>query len=159
MVEKGVDTTNLGRWSWTHYRGKNNQTLRIISAYRPNHPNWPFTVYAQQNAFFHSIGSPRCPRKAFLQDLCKDINNFLESGDKIILMLDGNSNMRQSDLTSALESCTFTVPMALLPFEGTILKLQLTVLGLLLQLKSRLVGTLTLTPSSRTPTIIAYGWI
>lgn len=106
VAEKGADTTNLGRWSWTRYRGKNNQTLRIISAYRPNQPNGPFTVYAQQNAYLNFTGSPHCLRKAFLHDLCKDINNFLESGDNIIHMLDGNSNMQQSDLKSALESCT-----------------------------------------------------
>ncbi len=106
VVEKGADTSNLGRWSWTRYRGRNNQTLRIISAYRPNQPNGPFIVYAQQNAYFNSTGTPRCPRKAFLQDLCKDLNEFLESGDNIILMLDGNSNMRKSDLKSALESCS-----------------------------------------------------
>ncbi len=85
---------------------KNNKTLRIISAYRPNQPNDPITGYAQQNAYLNFTGSPRCLRKAFLHDLCKDINNFLESGDNIIFMLDGNSNMQQSDLKSALESCT-----------------------------------------------------
>ena len=106
VADKGADTSNLGRWSWTRYRGKNNQTLRIISAYRPNPPNGPFTVYAQQNAHFNATGNPRCPRKAFLEDLCKDITEFLDSGDNIILMLDGNSNMRQSDLKSALEFCS-----------------------------------------------------
>jgi hypothetical protein len=55
-VEKGKDNSNLGRWVWTRYRGRNNQTLRIIAAYRPNPPSGPFTVYAQQNAYFHSIG-------------------------------------------------------------------------------------------------------
>jgi hypothetical protein len=70
VVEKGCDTSNLGRWTWTRYRGRNNQTLRIITAYRPNHPNGPFTVYAQHNAYFHAQNKPRCPRKAFLQDLC-----------------------------------------------------------------------------------------
>jgi hypothetical protein len=106
VVDKGADPSNLGRWTWTRYRGKNNYTLRIISAYRPNPPNGPFTVYAQHNAYFHTTGNPRCPRKAFLQDLCKDINEFLECGDSIILMIDGNSNMRQGDLKSAFESCT-----------------------------------------------------
>jgi hypothetical protein len=56
VVEKGKDNSNLGRWVWTRYRGRNNQTLRIIAAYRPNPPSGPFTVYAQQNAYFHSIG-------------------------------------------------------------------------------------------------------
>ncbi len=45
-VEKGCDPTNLARWTWTRYRGKNNQTLWVTTAYRPNHPNGPFAVYA-----------------------------------------------------------------------------------------------------------------
>lgn len=108
VVEKGSDPSKLGRWTWTRYRGKSNQMLRIITAYRPNNPNGPFTVYAQHNTYFHLTGNPRCPRKAFLQDLSEDINRFLESRDNIVLMLDGNSNMRKSDLQSALESCTLT---------------------------------------------------
>ena len=36
VIEKGCDSTNLGRWTWTRYRGKNNHTLLIITAYRPN---------------------------------------------------------------------------------------------------------------------------
>ncbi len=66
----------------------------------------PLTVFAQHNAYFNSTGNPRCPRKAFLQDLCQDIRHFLEAGDTIILMLDGNTNMHQGDLRLALESCS-----------------------------------------------------
>jgi hypothetical protein len=105
-VEKGGDPSNLGRWTWTRYRGKDNQTRRNITAYRPNFPNGPFTVYAQHNAYFHAKNKPRCPRKAFLQDLCEDIRNFLEAGDNLILMIDGNTNMRKGDLKEALELCT-----------------------------------------------------
>jgi hypothetical protein len=108
VAEKGQDSSNLGRWCWTRYRGRNNHTLRIISAYCPNPPNGPFTVYAQQNAYFNSIGSSRCPRLAFLQDLCEDIKLFLEAGDNIILVLDGNTNMRAGDLKQALEACSLT---------------------------------------------------
>ncbi len=105
-MEKGSDISKLGRWTWTRYRGKDNQTLQIITAYRPNPPSGPFTVYAQHNAYFNSTGKPMCPREAFLQDLCHDIGLFLEAGDHIILLIDGNSNMKQSDLKSALTSCS-----------------------------------------------------
>ncbi len=106
VVEKGADTSNLGRWMWTRYRGKNNHTLQVVTAYCPNNPNGPFTVYAQHNVYFHAIGKPQCPRKAFPQDLCQDLNQFLEAGDNIILMLDGNTNMRQGNLKNALEACS-----------------------------------------------------
>jgi hypothetical protein len=45
---KGVDKELLGRWSWMLYKGKNNLALKIYSAYRPNPPSGPFSVYAQQ---------------------------------------------------------------------------------------------------------------
>ncbi len=105
-VDKGMDASKLGRWVWTRYRGKNNQTLRIVVAYRPNPPGGPFTVYAQHNTYFNSIGQPQCPRKAFLTDLRTDLQKFMEEGDHIILMIDGNSNMKQSDLRNTLSSLT-----------------------------------------------------
>jgi hypothetical protein len=52
IAGKGVDTSLLGRWSWTLYKGKNNQSLKIDSAYRPNPPSGPFSVYAQHRHYF-----------------------------------------------------------------------------------------------------------
>jgi hypothetical protein len=37
VIEKGFDQSLLGRWCWTRFKGKGNQTLRVI-AYRPNPP-------------------------------------------------------------------------------------------------------------------------
>jgi hypothetical protein len=37
-VERGMDESKLGRWVWTRYKGKNNQTVRIVVAYHPNPP-------------------------------------------------------------------------------------------------------------------------
>ncbi len=105
VIDKGADTTKLGRWSWTRYRGRNNQTLRVIVGYHPNPPGGPFIVYAQHRTFFNSKGSDICPRLAFLQDLCAAINEFKETGDNIILLLDGNTDMKRSDLQKVLESC------------------------------------------------------
>jgi hypothetical protein len=101
-IEKGANETNLGRWAWTRYKGKGNQTLRMITAYRPNPPQGPFTVYAQQNAFFHTIQRDICPRQAFLLDLRAAITQFMEAGDHIILMIGGNLNMKCSDLCTTL---------------------------------------------------------
>jgi hypothetical protein len=35
---KGVDPSMLGHWCWTRYKGRNNHSLYVISAYRPNPP-------------------------------------------------------------------------------------------------------------------------
>jgi exonuclease III len=106
VAAKGHDPTQLGRWAWTLYRGKNNHTLRVISAYRPNPPNGALTVYAQHTLYFNNKDDKRCPRLAFLQDLSKEIQTFMETGDHIILLIDGNTNMKRSDLRSSLESLT-----------------------------------------------------
>jgi len=84
------------------YQGRNGQTLCVIAGYRPNPPQGPYTVYAQQNAFFHMIKRDICPRKAFLVDLVEQLKEFMEAGDHIVLMLDGNCNMKHSDLSLAL---------------------------------------------------------
>ncbi|MFN9981150.1 MAG: hypothetical protein ACK53Y_14585, partial [bacterium] len=96
----------MGRWTWTKYKGRGNQTLKIFSAYRPNPPQGPFTVYAQQNAFFHSINRSICPRQAFLIDLATELKESLTAGDHIILMMDGNSNMKNSDISKKLQELT-----------------------------------------------------
>jgi len=70
----------------------------VIVAYRPTPPQGPFTVYAQQNAYFNTIDRDVCPRHAILKDLEVDIKTFLDAGDHIIVMLGGNSNMRKGDL-------------------------------------------------------------
>ncbi len=42
---------------------------------------------------------------AFNEDICKDINGFLEKGAQAILLIDGNSSMKSSDLTVAFSNC------------------------------------------------------
>jgi hypothetical protein len=106
VISKGVDGSKLGRWVWTRYRGCNNHTLRNIVGYRPNPPSGgPFTVYAQHRLFFNSLEEDGCPRAAFLQDLSKEIEAFKAEGDHIILMLDGNSDMRSGEIHQSLTSC------------------------------------------------------
>ena len=102
-TDKDCDGSYLGRWAWTKYKGKSNKTLRIITAYRPNPPQGPFTVYAQ-HAHLHTIQRDICPRQAFLVDLIVDLRKFLEEGDHIILLIDGNLNMKRSDLSNALSN-------------------------------------------------------
>ena len=35
IMGKGIDMSNLGRWSWTTFQGKEGRVLRVITAYRP----------------------------------------------------------------------------------------------------------------------------
>ncbi len=86
----------------TRYRGKDRHMLKVYSAYRPNPPNGPFTVYAQQNGEFNSKGSPRCPWVAFIEDFTSSISEALKKRDHVIILIDGISNMKSSDLQLAL---------------------------------------------------------
>jgi hypothetical protein len=98
VVGEGSDPSNLGRWTWSRYRGRNNHTLHIIYGYRPNPPSGgPFTVYAQHKLYFNSTNDHRCPRAAFIKDLCKEIRNFKSEGDHVILLLDGNADMHKGE--------------------------------------------------------------
>jgi len=104
-LQRGKDEINLGRWCWTRYKGKDKHFLTVITAYRPNPPGGPFTVYAQHNNYFNSVRDPRCPRVAFLEDLAVFLQYTMDRGDHVILMLDGNTDMRCSDLSRALTQC------------------------------------------------------
>lgn len=103
VVSKGIDPSLLGRWCWTRYKGKNSHFLRIVTAYRINPPAGPYIVYAQQQQYFSLQNDTRCPRKVFLEDLCKELSQFSTKGDHIILLIDRNSSMKSSDLTIALQ--------------------------------------------------------
>ncbi len=95
VIEKGSDTSGLGRWCWTQYRRKVSNALRVILAYRPNYPSGPFTVHAQHAYFLTQKGESCCTHLAFLEDLATDLAHFLELGDQIILMVDANSNLKK----------------------------------------------------------------
>jgi hypothetical protein len=65
VIDKVWDKTNLGRWTWARYQGKNMQSLRIVVAYRPNPPQGPFSVYAQKMLISTLSPEVFVPEKAF----------------------------------------------------------------------------------------------
>ncbi len=68
--ESGKDPSGLGRWSWTHLRGKDGLNMRVIVAYWLCKPSTPgtFTIYAQHMVYFNNLDNDRCQRVAFVQD-------------------------------------------------------------------------------------------
>jgi hypothetical protein len=102
---KGQDPGGLGHWAWVQYRGKSDCSLLVITAYRPAAPQGgPFTVYAQQRTALLACNDTRCPRAAFLEDLCKEITDATQKGNNIILMLDRNEDQLQGQLFSTLSA-------------------------------------------------------
>jgi hypothetical protein len=61
-------------------------------------------VYAQHAKFFNTIDQNICPRQAFLDDLQQEIVKLQELGHHIILMLDGNEDMRHGPMQRLFQS-------------------------------------------------------
>ena len=56
------------------------------------------TVYAQQKRYLkYILKSPLCPREAFKQDLTTEIYKWTEKGDLVMLFLDANDDLWDSD--------------------------------------------------------------
>ena len=100
----GKDPTHLGRWCWTRYQGANNSFLRIVSAYRPcANTTGQLSVYAQHKRYLLSQDDDRDPREAFLEDLQKEIRQWIATGDQIILCGDFNEDVLGANLTTYFE--------------------------------------------------------
>ena len=103
----GRDTTGLGHWTWTRFRGRNGIITRIICAYRPCIPagvNKVFSVYAQHQRFFDERLDDICPWEAFIRDLCADLDSWLEQGEQLIVALDANEDLRSGPVATAFQA-------------------------------------------------------
>ena len=107
---KGEDKSKLGRWSWTRYRGVNNISLRIITAYRPcqHHGAGPSTVHSQHQRYLDNNNDQRSPRDAMLEDLLRDIVTWKNEGDQIILLMDCNEDIRNTRFKQKLLAAGLT---------------------------------------------------
>ena len=75
--------------------------LVAVAAYRPNPPGTGgATVWAQHRIYFTSIGRMVDPRKAFVDDLSKEIVNWRNAGCEVILGLDANEDLSVVDSQS-----------------------------------------------------------
>ena len=100
IIETGRDESGLGRWVWQKYRGKQEITLRIITAYQPCTPSTagPSTTHSQQEQYFDLIGDDRVPQKAMLEDLRDEIKKWKDEGDQIILLMDVNEDINSGPI-------------------------------------------------------------
>ena len=88
VMEVGRDLRGLGRWTWTRFRGKNEKSLRVIAAYRPNlNETGPNSVWGQQRDYFIRHNRDEDPRVLFTSDLVAEINMWKEQGDQIVVAL------------------------------------------------------------------------
>ena len=95
VTTSGQDTDGLGRWTWTQYRGRNNVSLRVVTAYRPvRNTTGAMSVWNQQRSYFDDKNDDRCPRELFNLHLADAIRTWLAAGDQLVVALDANEDVR-----------------------------------------------------------------
>ena len=86
----------LGRWMVLTFRGKEGLVLRVVTAYRPIPGSGPYTVYQQQVEYYSSKDNNKCPITNYDNDLTKIIEEWIEGGDQVILMIDANEALQNN---------------------------------------------------------------
>jgi hypothetical protein len=95
ITEQGKDHSKLGRWSWLRLEGKQGHHLRVVSAYCPVESIGPGTVFSQHKRYLQRCSNQKeDPRQAIYTDLGNDIEKWKEEGDKILIGIDANEDVR-----------------------------------------------------------------
>ena len=107
VKDTGADETGLGRWTWILVQGRREVKTRIISAYQPclheyDKDNGFQTVYRQQSRYWQSQGVSECPIMRFREDLSKKITDWTTNGEKIILTIDVNEDVRDGNFAQMM---------------------------------------------------------
>jgi exonuclease III/sulfur relay (sulfurtransferase) DsrC/TusE family protein len=104
IKEHGGDESGQGRWTWQRFSGKEQRTLRIVTAYRPvkNTVN-AGSVWHQQQYYADCYDLHGSPHDRWIQDLKTAVQGWLEQGDTMILMGDFNKEVRTGPTVQALK--------------------------------------------------------
>jgi hypothetical protein len=99
VMGQGEDHSKLGRWAWLRLEGKQGHHLRVVSAYLlPVKSRGPGTVFSQHERYFQQcLQQDEDPRQAFYMDLCNEIEEWKEEGDRIIIGIDTNKDVCTGD--------------------------------------------------------------
>ena len=90
-----ADPTHLGRWVSHVIEGKGQHTIRYVSAYNPCKSKGNNTVYTQHQEHFRNLKTDREPNKAFQEDLQEALQSWNKAGDKVVLYMDANQDVRR----------------------------------------------------------------
>jgi hypothetical protein len=105
--ESGKDKTGLGRWSVMTLQGDRVHT-RIICSYNPcgNAKLNSGTTYQQHRRYFMTMKRDiTCPRKHFHDDLMKQLHQWHQEGDRLVVCMDANEDIYKKSLGKSL-TCT-----------------------------------------------------
>ena len=104
MTAIGTYPTGLGRWTWMTFCDKNNIMLRVVTGYRPCEAPGISTTYQQQLRYFRGNNDNRDPRTAFYEDLFQDVSVWKQEGDRIIIGLDANEDVRKGETSNFFQA-------------------------------------------------------
>ncbi len=65
----------------------------MVAAYRPCKSDGPLTTYQQQLRYWYKHKQTKCPKTLFLNNLAKEIQQWQEEGDKVIVLADMNEDV------------------------------------------------------------------
>jgi hypothetical protein len=103
IMGQGKDTTGLGRWSWTKYRGKEGLSFVVVSVYRPvvnSSGESPNSTWNQHKRYFSNIGRDVNPREQILTDLARPLREWYRDGTQIAVSMDANEFIGSPTLTA-----------------------------------------------------------
>ena len=94
----GKDPSGMGRWSYMGLEGKTGKELLVLTAYRVSQVSMPQhgegTTYHQEHMITSKTGNTNPnPRKHFILDMIKFIQDHQGRGREILLMLDANEEV------------------------------------------------------------------
>ena len=105
VKDSGSDHTMLGRWSWYLLEGEPGHKTRVVTAYAPcgSESSGLSTNWKQQKRFIQNNAiRTRDPRQMFEDDLCQALAQWRAQGDRLILMMDANSNVHSGKFARRL---------------------------------------------------------
>jgi hypothetical protein len=100
----GKDNTGLGRWTVMMLQGDGVRT-RVVCRYNPcnNAKLNSGTTYQQHHRYFITNKKDlSCPRKRFREDLVKQLEEWRNMGDRLIVCLDTNKDIYKKSIGKAL---------------------------------------------------------
>ena len=104
VIKQGNDDSKMGRWCWTLLSGKREVKTRIITAYRPCISRGLKSTYRQHKRIMDARKMDNCPRTQMIDDLVTAIQQWMERGEQIIVMIDLNDDVHNSTAATKLTS-------------------------------------------------------
>ena len=101
----GKDDIGLGRWVVMVFRGSDGITTRVVCGYNPCKSNIRArrSSYQQHRRYFiEKEKDTMCPRRRFHNDLVRQLTQWREAGDRIIVCMDANEDIYKKSIGKTL---------------------------------------------------------